>query len=95
MNDIVEANKSAGGHFFDDKAMISFQTELHDELFPNAEDIFFITSEKYENEDRHYKVRVFSRKSASVWTPYREGVNMRRGTYAEAAELAQKLSTEE
>jgi hypothetical protein len=69
INKIIEANKSIGGHFFDEATMDAFNSRILEQTFPAVSHVYFVTSEQYESEPRHFKVRVFSINSKRVWTP--------------------------
>lgn len=72
MEDIVEANQKADKHFFDEDTMSKFDTKLIDATFDHVggDRIYFATDDRdYSGTERVYKVRVFSKATASVWTP--------------------------
>lgn len=72
MEEIVEANRAAGKFFFDENTMAKFDTKLIDATFDHVggDRIYFATNDRdYSGTERVYKVRVFSKESASVWTP--------------------------
>lgn len=51
--------KDRSGHFFDKGAMQYFKSRLESvQSVPYSDDIYFVTSEKFEDEPRFYQVRV-------------------------------------
>lgn len=57
MGEVKRAHASAGGHFFDPATMRFFKSRVVSARLHDGG--FFITSEQYEDEPRHYRVRRF------------------------------------
>lgn len=95
MEEIVEASESNGGHFFDESTMKKFDTKLIDVTFEHVggDEIFFVTDDRnHDGTERVYKVRVFSKKTKGIWTPYREGQSMSFDNESDALAKAKELA---
>ena len=68
IDDIKTANKVRHGHFFDADVMRMFKTQVLPEVYSGPGGVFFVTSEKYPGEARHFKVRQFWPDSGGITT---------------------------
>lgn len=71
IDEIIDANRAAGRHFFDRDTMRCFRSRVLSELYKGPGGIFFITSEQFEDSQgrragRRYTVRKFNPKDASI-----------------------------
>lgn len=67
--DIKEANKRAGGHFFDRAAMKFFGSKIFPSVYRGPDGFYFVTSEQPPHGGRVYKVRRFNPRTADIVTP--------------------------
>ena len=68
IEDIREANRRKGGHFFDPKTMRAFQSRVLDTVYEGPGGIFFVTSERVDTGPRFYKVRHFYPDTGGITT---------------------------
>ncbi len=60
MDFVRQANRAEGGHFFDDETMRFFDSRIesrHALMNPSTEEAYFVTSERFADGLRRYKVR--------------------------------------
>ncbi len=64
--ELKEANRAAGGHFFDRDTMRFFNSKILPNLYTGPGGVFFVTSEAQTEATRAYSVRTFNPKTANV-----------------------------
>lgn len=65
IDDIMANHK---GHFFDDATLDLFKSEILNDVYEGPGGVFFITSERYPGEGRHFKVRQFYPDTGGITT---------------------------
>ena len=65
---IDDIKQNHRGHFFDADTMRMFKTQVLPEVYVGIGGIFFVTSEQYPGEARHFKVRHFWPDSGGITT---------------------------
>lgn len=67
IQEIIQKNKTSGGHFFDEATMKCWRSRISEETYTLRNgDVLFITSEKPDREMRHYTIRRFRAATYSV-----------------------------
>ena len=85
--ELKEANRAAGGHFFDRDSMRFFNSRILPCIYTGPGGVYFVTSEQHDHESRTFTVRTFSPKTADVNT-FGEFNEMSRGEALSAARAA-------
>ena len=60
INDIICHNKVSEHHFFSPDTMRFFKSRVLDEVYQGPGGFYFVTSEKRDDEPRHYTVRIYN-----------------------------------
>lgn len=96
INEIKDAVRARGSHWFDPDTMRTFGTRVHETVYEGENGIFFVTSDKSFDGSRGYTVRQFEPKGASIETVGDGlcGYSTRGSAHAAAKKLAGKQVTE-
>lgn len=77
IEEIIEANKKGGYHFFSDENMRAFKSHISDVVHEGPGGIFIVTSEPNAHDVRHYYVRRFNPDTGNVTTVMSANTSMR------------------
>ena len=92
ISDIRQANKAHGGKFFSAAAMRGFNSQVLPTVYGGPGGVYFVTSERYQRQPRHFTVRRFDPDTSGIWTPYIEGRQCGRLSEYDAKALAAELA---
>jgi len=95
MQEIREANRKAGFHWFDADTLRFFRSRIGERVYQGAGGIYFVSSEQFVGSDgrgkpRAYTVRVFNPETGDVSTA--RGVEFNTLTRSQANTLAKKFA---
>ena len=72
INDIRDANESAGLHFFEPAAMRFFDSKVLPKVYEGPGGVYFVTSEQFHDGEYHaerkYTVREFNPENGRIWS---------------------------